>query len=462
MKICLIDPPGVTKGLNLGLGYLASSLIEEGHELKVIDLNNNPDNIEERLSVTRNYDLVGISIKSFTVKSACEISKMVPRNDIICGGPHIILDGYNFLRKNQNFSLGVTGEGEKVLVEVAKALESDSNLQDVKGILYKDKREILVNPKGNLVTDLDSLPFPNYEVFDSSNRRITRYPLMTSRGCPYSCIYCCVGEISGKKWRYRTPENIILELEEAKSRWNSKRFSILDDNFTQNPERAKRFCKLLLDRDFNMRWTCSNGIRADRLDQELARLMKKAGCDSVSLGIESLDETVFNNIKKGEKLSDIKEAISLLKKEKIKVTGFFMIGLPGDNMQKTRLSIELARKLKLDEASWSLLVPYPGTEVWRWVNEKAKIIRDWEEGFHFGPNAKSVFETEDFTEKEKAHAYNLANTKCKAYPLLLDNQKPFLAKVLKILRLILTHDAKYLPFHLLYALKEIRRVYKFR
>lgn len=459
MKICLIDPIGITKGLNAGLGYLASSLMKEGHLVKVIDLNNNSNNIKKRINNIKNYDIIGLSVKSFTTQSTYEISKLLGEKKLICGGPHITLDGYNFLQENHNFNIGVIGEGEQTFVELANGIENNMSLQDIKGILYKDKNEIIVNPRREFISNLDSFPYPNYEVFDSFSGTIADYPLVTSRGCPYSCIYCCVGKVSGKKWRFRDPKEVIEELEFAKIKYNSKKFAILDDTFIQNVKRAKKNCELLIDHKIDMSWSCGNGIRADKLDEELVALMKDSGCNQVSLGIESGDDSVFNNIKKGEKLEDIERAISLLNKHKIKVIGFFMIGLPGDDLQKTKSSIEYAKKLELDEALWNLFVPYPGTEAWQWVNEHAKILRDWKEGFHFGTSLNPVFETIDFSEAERIYAYKLANIKCKGYIAFFDAEKSFLPNALNILRLILKYDAKNLPAHILYALKNIKRIY---
>ncbi len=459
MKICLIDPGGVTKGLNVGLGYLSSSLIEGGHKIKVVDLNNDPNSATDRINSVREYDIIGISIKSFTIQSAIEISKVIGRRDLICGGPHITLDGYNFLRDNHNFSIGVIGDGEQTLVELVNALGNNLDLQDVRGILYRDKSEIMVNPRREFIANLVSLPRPNYEVFDSFNGTITGYPLITSRGCPYSCIYCSVGKVSGKRWRYRTPKDVIEELKFSKSRYNSKSFEILDDNFTQNIGRAKRICRLLIEHNIGMSYCCSNGIRADRFDEELAALMKSSGCESVSLGIESLDETVFDNLKKGESLKDVKQTLRALNSHKIGVTGFFMIGLPGDNLQKTNSSIEQGKKLGLHSAIWNLFTPYPGTEAWQWVNQNARMLRDWKQGFHFGTELNPVFETRDFSAKDRISAYKLANIKFSGYLAFFDRGKSFLVNAFSILKLILKYDAKNLPFHLVWAFKNINRIY---
>ena len=456
MKICLIDPPGVTKGLNVGLGYIASSLINQNHQVKVIDLNDNTKDFRNRLDSIKSYDLIGISIKSSVAQSAREISDILGRKDLICGGVHIAVDGYNFLNDNPNFSIGVIGEGEETLIKIANVMENGLALRDIKGIVYRDGGEIKTSPESGSIADLDSLPYPSYEFFDSFNGTIAEYPLVTSRGCPYSCVYCCVRLISGKKWRFRTPESVIRELEFAKSKYKSMRFEISDDNFTQNIDRVKEICKLLLKHEIGMSWSCPNGIRAKGLDEESVALMKESGCDSVSIGIESLDEAVFDNIKKGEKVDDIRQAISILHSHKIKVSGFFIVGLPGDNLQKIKSSVELSKKLPLEGAIWNLFVPYPGTRAWSWVNSEAKIIRDWEEGFHFGGKLASVFETDGFSEKERIRAFELANIKCRAYLAFFDKNKSLLANAFHILRLIFKYDPQNIFPHIFYGLRQYR------
>lgn len=154
-------------------------------------------------------------------------------------------------------------------------------------MIYRKDNKIIVNKGLELLKNLDDLPPPNFDYFDTVKGKIDQYPLITSRGCPYSCSYCCVPKIVGKKWRVRSPKKIIEELKHAKLKYGSKRFAILDDNFTLDIKRAKEFCKHLIDEKLDMGWECQSGIRCDRVDEELFKMMKKAGCDAVTLGIES-------------------------------------------------------------------------------------------------------------------------------------------------------------------------------
>ena len=453
LRVCLIDPPGIVKGLNLGLGYLASSLIREGHQVRVLDLNNNNRGVKERLAGVRDFDVVGVSVKSSTANAAGRIAKAIGRKDLVCGGAHITIDGCNFLERNLSFRGGVVGEGEETLCEIVRAVEDGVSLRGIKGVIFREGDEIATSPRRPFVDNLDSLPDPNYEVFDSFKGSIGHYPLITSKGCPYSCVYCCVSEVSGRRWRTRSPERLIEELRRAKSKYGSKSFEIVDDNFTFDLARAKRFCRLLIEHRLGLNWACYNGIRADRLDEELVALMRTSGCNAVSIGVESLDNDVFGRIGKGETLEDIRRAVHLLKKYRIEVDGSFIIGLPGDSLSKTLASVRLCNEMHFDKTMWNLFVPYPGTRAWKWVSEEGRILRDWNEGFHFGTGVKPVFETDDFTEAERVRAYTFANAKCKGYFALMDAEKSLVGNVVDIGRLVLKYDSRNLLSHVSSALR---------
>jgi len=459
MKFCFIDLPRVDKAVpNAGLAYMASSLMQKGHSVKVIDLNLNSKGVERRLSESTKYDVVGISIKSFAIRSVLEVCKMVKNKNLIWGGPHITIDGCNFLSKDDVPGIGgVAGEAEETIVEIAEAFENNKGIQDIRGVIYRDVDRIVVNPIREFVRDLDSLPYPNYEVFDSFNGTIEDYPLFTSRGCPYSCIFCCAGLLSGKKWRAREPSNVLHELEFAKSKYNSKRFLVLDDNFTLDTIRAKEICHLLIKHGVNMEFSCPNGIRADRLDDELASLMKKAGCTSVSFGIESAVPEVFTAIKKGESLDAITNAISILKKHKIGVGGYFIIGLPRDNLERVKSGVKLVKKMGLSSTVWAHLSPYPKTEVWEWLSRNARMLCDWEDAPHNPSHFNIVFETDDFSRKERIEALNLANVRCRTWALMNPDES-FIRNAFKMLKLILKYDAKNIFVHLFYALRNFKSI----
>ncbi|MDD5097542.1 MAG: radical SAM protein, partial [Candidatus Omnitrophica bacterium] len=272
------------------------------------------------------------------------------------------------------------------------------DISKISGISYrKDDNAVFSNTYENL--DISKLNFPVFDCVKDMDFTDFRYPLLTSRGCPYGCIFCCVGLISGKKWRAREPEDIVNELLQAKENYQIQSFEIMDDNFTFDIDRAKRICRLIIKKNLNLNWWCHNGLRADRLDQELLNLMKKAGCKSIALGIESGDKAVFDNINKGEELSDIVRAVKMIKRAGIKCVGYFIVGLPGDSTQSTKESVRLQRGLGLSDYKYNMLIPYPGTKVWDMVREKGRLLMDIKGIYHFGDNLKIPFETDKISKK---------------------------------------------------------------
>ncbi len=411
MKIVFIDPKGHSDCLNTGLGYISSVLKKKGHEASVIDFNNKKGDDDKRIMAAKDADIIGFSIKSATLKNAVEaaakIKKINRKAVMIAGGPHITIDGYSFMKEHDIFDMCVAGEGEEAVKEIAEGRKPER----IQGLIFRRGRKIIFSKRRQWAKNLDKLLFPDYDSFDSVSGKIGSYPLVTSRGCPYNCTYCSVGDVIGKRWRARSPENIIKELFHAKEHYRSNEFRVLDDDFTLDMNRAKKLCQMMIDEELGMKWLCPNGIRADRLDTELLTLMKESGCYSISLGIESLVPDVFEKINKGERLEDIRNAVRNAKNAGIRVEGFFIIGLPGSTYEKDKQSIKEAKKLRLDAASWGILVPYPGTKVWEWLinNKDARILKDWREGFHLGIKPEPVFETKDYTASERLKAYYLAN-----------------------------------------------------
>ena len=221
---------------------------------------------------------------------------------------------------------------------------------------------------------------------------------------------CNVPTVIGRKFRTRSGKNILDELRYARQTYRSTEFKVLDDNFTLQMERAKDICQLFINEKLQMTWSCPNGIRADRLDKELCDLMKEAGCTSICIGVESGDPAVFDKIRKGEKLEDVERGIRLAQEAGIKVHGFFILGLMGSTYEADKRSMEFAKRLGIS-ASWGILVPYPGTEVWEQIktDPQARILRDWKEGFHIGARPKPVFDTADYPAEERVKAFYLAN-----------------------------------------------------
>ena len=329
MKILLINPPGWQKGsTNLGLCYLAGSLLVGKHEVVIFDVNATDDPPDKIAEKAKQYapDVIGFSLKTATAKAAFLISRAIKSSYEkaihVVGGPHVTLAYDEVLRENPEIEYAFLGESEISFIDFINMVEGGRTPTTIAGIAYRDNGKIVATER-KYIEDIDSLPFANLEVIENFSFNNFRYPLLTSRGCPYPCTYCCVGIVSSKKWRSRTPENIIAELKNAKDKYGIDKFEILDDNFTLKVERAKEFCRLLMKSGLTLSWYCHNGIRADKIDLELAKLMKASGCTSVALGVESGDERIFDSIKKGEKLEAIINAAKVIKQAGMRARRLF-------------------------------------------------------------------------------------------------------------------------------------------
>lgn len=298
---------------NIGLAYASTIL-----NCKVIDLNTKPRPFNRYLKIKS--EVIGISIQSRTYTQAQKIAK-------------------NYKKKYPEAKI-----------------KSISGTVDVQCcypyINFEDRIEINIPFS-------DELPFPDYTLFDSFQifyKNWTKgkwnYAIMTSQGCPYQCIYCVS---RNRKYLTRSPEHCYNELKIAREKWNIKSFSILDDCFNVDKKRVIKFCELI--KNLSLSWSCANGLRADKFDEEIANALKESGCSHISFGIESIDDNVLKTIKKGETSKDIENAVLIAKKYFKSVSGFFIIGLPGSSYEKDLKSLEWAKNIGIN-AHFSYYVPF--------------------------------------------------------------------------------------------------------
>ncbi len=449
VKVALIDPEGSTPGLNAGIGYLCGAL-ESRHDVSVFvfDFNNYTGNRRKLLHSIQGYDLVGISIKTFTLAKGLEYAKYLASKNgpIIFGGSHCATDKGEFLLDVPEAAGAVLYEGEDAILELVDWVRGKLNLTQIKGIVYLENGRLTYTESRPLNDKLAMLPFPLYSLFNYI-KKTHEYPLVSSRGCPYSCTYCSVPNVVGRKWRFRPAENIIEELKIAKEKYGILGFEILDDNFTLDISRAKKVCKLLIDEKLNLKWKCANGIRADRVDEELLSMMKAAGCNYVMFGIESGDPEIFKATKKGETLEDIEKAVFWAQKAGIKVGASLIIGLPGSTSRTFGKSLEFVQKLKLDRVGWNILSPYPGTEAYKWMLQESKVLRPWEEGFHFGESPLPVFETDSLSAKLMVKQFKTGHLAMANYSRYFGGNSNYMLQTFKLLRDAMVYDFLRLPLH---------------
>lgn len=356
----------------LGLGYLASALRKVGEDVAFIDLTLNPmtnDEFKEYISDTR-PDLIGISLM---VRALPEVRKLITLINevtdipIVIGGPQVTIEpefSLNYTRADY----AVAGEGEQSMVDLAKKLNG----------------RIII--KNRLVENLDNLAFPAWDLISpikyNMNPVLTPVkktpiaPIITTRGCPYECSFCGGPLVWGKTFRKRSAKNIVDEIELLKDSFGVKEIFISDDNFTLSKQHAINLCKELIDRKLNIPWACPNGIRIDTADDELLGWMRRAGCYLVGFGIESGNQNILDKAHKQLDLKRVKGAVESARRNKLMTYGFFIIGLPGETKKTIRQTIDLAKNLHLDRAYFNILIPFPGTEIFKLYSQKKKEV-DW-------------------------------------------------------------------------------------
>lgn len=351
MKVLLIRPPAPPNyplaSFPLGLAYLASYLESGKHIVKICDCHiEKMDSINflERLK-KEEFDVVGISCMTIEYSIACEIAKLVksirPECLIVFGGVHPSNAPTETI-KNAFIDYVVIGEGELTLCQLITAIENNYYIDNIDGLVFKQNGEIKYNNPRKFIEDLDEVPFPAYHLLSleryynySTPPRLSlkrkRYmSIFTSRGCPYNCIFC--HKNFGIKFRSRSPNNVFTEIKFLYEKYSIREFVIEDDNFTMDLLRAKNFCDLIIENNLDISVQFPNGIRADRIDEELMSKLSQIGTHTISIGIESGVSRIQKLIRKNLDLTSVKTTIGLAKKYNILTNGFLMM----DFLEKPR------------------------------------------------------------------------------------------------------------------------------
>ena len=363
----------------LGLAYIAAVLKENNVEVRILEANAHdliPPQIEKNIK-EYSPDFVGITSTTSLIEEAHQIALLCPKEiKVVIGGIHASSMPQETLEKFERFDYLVRGEGEYALLELLQ----EKTLSKIKGLSYRKNGKIIHNPERELNDKLDELPFPARELlpmdkyFSAGAKQNPSDYILSSRGCPYQCIFCADHLVHGKKFRFRTPENIIKEVEEIYKR-GARDWDFVDDNFTLLTERVEKFCDLMIEKGLNkkMSWRCSNGIRVDRITPELLKKMKNAGCYMVSLGIESGNEEILNKMKKNINLEKVRQAVRWCKEVGIETRGLFMFGNLGENAKTMRDTIDFSKSLDLDTATFHITIPFPNTEYWKIIKKEGEI-----------------------------------------------------------------------------------------
>lgn len=384
MKVTLIFPPSIYQTKQtmppLGISWLAAILRQNGFpEVNLIDAVINKYSNEDILEILNNQqpDLVGLSFGTQNRFQAFELARLIkeklPKIHLTVGGPHPTLTADDILRHLPFVDSVVRGEGEYTLLELARTLEGSLNFESVKGLSFKNQNgKIVHNLSREPISDLDILPWPARDLLPLEKYQ-QKIPLsdkvctsiLSSRGCPYNCVYCSTSEQWGHKIRHRSPKNVVGEIEHLLKTYELDGIGFFDDVLTMDKSRVIAICKEILDRNLQVSWWCE--ARANTIDEEMVDWMKRAGCEHISMAIESGSDRILKNIKKAITVEQGVKAIKTIKAAGIKLKIFFMHSLPGETYQDIKKTVFLSRYVKhelgVEETTQGITIIYPGTNL---------------------------------------------------------------------------------------------------
>jgi radical SAM superfamily enzyme YgiQ (UPF0313 family) len=414
VKTLLINPPVSVESLYgkfarsgsdlppLSLGYIASYLIKHGKEVQILDSAKLRFSLGDILKAIKDYcpDVIGFHTCTpyfNTVKSlASRIREAYPEILLIAGGPHFWGSAVTDL-ESMDLDIIVIGEGEKTCLKTVEGLERchkdeflTSAIEDIKGVVYMKNGAGVMNPLREPVEDIDNIPYParhllpplhTYRVSAVQYRKLPSTAMVTSRGCPFRCIFC-VCSLFKQKVRMHSVEYVIGEVDELINRYHMKDITFVDDVFTLNRKRTYAMCDELSKRKKKLVWSCN--VRVGMVDKDTLQYMKDSGCWMVMVGIESGNREILSRIRKDIKLEEAEELSQWCKEIGLMLHPNFILGHPGETMETIDQTIDFAKKLYAHFPLFSIMTPYPGTELWNMAENYGKLKKDNFDHFSFG------------------------------------------------------------------------------
>ncbi|MHA1143995.1 MAG: B12-binding domain-containing radical SAM protein [Candidatus Helarchaeota archaeon] len=410
MKILLVNPEfnigmsRVIKSPPLGVMNIAATVPE--HDVKILDLNAQPLSQAQLDREISKFDVLGISLMSTTYGSTLEWLKSAKKNGVttIVGGFHPTMDP-NDVISNSEIDIIVRGEGEATFPELITELENrgTNQLQDVKGITYKDNGRVIHTEKRPIIENMDSLPFAARDLVNYDQYHYLGIPadvIETSRGCPYDCTFCSVQNFWERKWRCKSPLRMVKEVAQVRKNKSRKIIFFVDDNFIMDPKRVKKFCRLLReygqDRIF---LCCQASVGMIIRNPDMLKEMRKAGFVLLFVGFESFKQESLEIMKKHHNINQARKAVKLCHDNGLCVWGSFIVGNIGETRKDTLKTFKIAKEIGTDIFMCNPLTPFPGTV----LNEQA-IENGWmPEGFTWRDwDLEPVMDTDELSRDEIA------------------------------------------------------------
>jgi anaerobic magnesium-protoporphyrin IX monomethyl ester cyclase len=376
MKIRLIEPE--PPGMNvysmillprLGLPLIGATLTAAGHDVLIYNSNIAPIDWDDVFSA----DFVGISSTTSTVTQAYEFADDIRDHGVpvIMGGSHVTFMAHEALEHADYVARGEGGD--QLMIELIEALAERRPLDHIAGLSFKRDGVIIDNELRDACVDLNELPFPDLSLIHGHEQMKTT-PMMTSWGCPFNCTFCSVTAMFGRKYRFRSADNVIAEIKEKQP----GKIFFYDDNFAADKKRLKELLQRMIDEDLVIPWSAQ--VRTDvARDPELLDLMRRSGCGRVYLGLESISQETLDSFDKHQTVEDIVKAVATLHEYGIESHGMFIVGADTDGPNVVRDTVAFAMKNHIDTVQLMILVPLPGTPLYEELDSSGRIFdRRWE------------------------------------------------------------------------------------
>jgi anaerobic magnesium-protoporphyrin IX monomethyl ester cyclase len=387
-----LDLGHITNGLGLkvpplNLMYLAGALEEASFSVKIMDDDLYHLGFQKMANLVSKIDpkVVGVTATTATVKNALKYVKAVktllPNVLTVIGGPHTTFMPVETLKDENSLDIVVMGEGEATIVDLLEKYErfGRDKLSEIQGIAYRNGDKISQNSPRKLIQNLDDIPFPARHLIPFNEYKMSRNQaggMITSRGCVFSCNYCSSSLIMGKKFRYRSPENVVNEIEELVYEYDVREIAFLDDIFMLNKKRSFEIANEIKDRELDINFVASS--RVNTVSKELLESLKSSGMNTLYCGVESGSQRVLDLMGKGITLKQAEDAIKAAKDVKIDVLGSFIIGYPGETSEEIDKTIDFSIKLSPDYSQFSILTPFPGTPIYYDLKQRGLLdTEDW-------------------------------------------------------------------------------------
>jgi radical SAM superfamily enzyme YgiQ (UPF0313 family) len=359
-----------------GIGYISAYVKQYGYDVHFFDPNVQEIELSDMVEFiqTKKPLLVGISFMTpqfFAAQKIVDAIKQANKKiPVVLGGAHPSVMPQRTLKEIPNADYVAYGEGEQTMLALMEFLShKKGSLDTIRGLSWRDGVRIVLNPPHELIENLDDLPFPDRELIDQSlyyaqsflsysKKSITIY---TSRGCPGRCTFCASGHKLRSRIRERSIKNVIEEIDFLIKRYGANYLLIKDDTFTLRKSRIKEFCEAIKGRYSDLKWHCM--VRANSVDEDLLAMMREVGLNDVFIGIESGNNEILKNVKKGITTEQVRKVVEACDSQGIRSYGAFILGLPGETYKTITQTINFACSLPLTMAGFSVLIPYPGTRI---------------------------------------------------------------------------------------------------